>query len=107
MKIKILIIIGAVVIGMSVLTVPAEEIPRIYNVSNEDIIIQEQNSEEPILIAPYPNNESLENESEISLISEAETKNSDIIENSNTPIILILGVVGLLIILLLVVNRKK
>lgn len=106
-KILIIMIIGAAVIGMSIITVPAEEINRINEVSNEDILIEEENSEEPVLISPNPNSEPLEEESEISLISEAESKNSDILKNSNTPIILILGIVGFLIILLLVINRKK
>lgn len=137
MKIKslIIIVIGAAVIGMSTMAATADEIERINEVPTEEILIEEQNSEEPILIAPNPDIEPLvdevsENEeivplvdrgepvpydatnedgSDISLISPAESdsKNSNDVKNSNTPVILILGTVGLLVILLLVINRKK
>jgi len=64
MKIKslIILIIGAVVIGMSTMTVTAEEITRVDEVPIEDVLIEEQNPEKPVLIAPNPNNEPLEDE---------------------------------------------
>jgi hypothetical protein len=131
----IIMIIGAVVIGMSTMAATAEEINRVNEVPTEDISIEEQNSEEPILIAPSTDNEPLVDEvsndeeiiplvdrgepvptdatdddgSEMSLISPAESdsKNSNDVKNSNIPVILILGTVGLLVVLLLVINRKK
>jgi len=134
MKIKSLIIlsIGAIVIGMSAITVSAEEINSIKDVPNEENLIEEQESEEPMLIEPSPYIEPFEEESceeeiipltdrgipdssdtpvedgsEISLISQAESKNNEYMTNSDTPVILIIGTVGVLVILLLVINRKK
>ncbi len=135
MKIKNLIIlsIGAVVIGISAITVSAEEINRTNDVAIEVNLIEEQGSEEPMLIEPSPYIEPFDEEiiseeeiipltdrgipvssdtlvedgSEISLISQAESKNIEYITNSDTPIFLIIGTVGVLVILLLVINRKK
>ena len=135
MKIKslIILIIGAVVIVMSAMTVSAEELNRTNEVPNGDISVEEYNPEDPILIEPSPYIEPLENEesgeeeiiplidrdepvpfdatgedgSEISLISQLDSKNGKDVKNSNIPVFIIFGVVGLLIILLLVINRKK
>jgi len=135
MKIKsfIIMLVGATVLVISATGVLAEEINRINDVPVEEFPVEEQDTEEPILIAPSPYGELTEDEltdedeviplldrgepdtsevteedgSEIYLISEADSKNSDVIKNSYTPVILILGTVGLLVILLLVINRKK
>ena len=135
MKIKSLIIIllGAVVIGMSTMSVTANEIERTSEIPIEEVIIEQQNSEEPMLIAPGPADESLEDKatsdedilplldrgepvpsdspnddgSEMSLISQLESKDNGNLQNQNIPVIIILGVVGFLVILLLVLNRRK
>ena len=125
--------IGAVVIGMSTMSAVAEESLRENSVPVEDTSFEEQNSEEPVLIAPSPNTEeepnliapapettSADEEQNLiapspdvepsidgSLISGAgaDSKSSGSIKN--LPAILILGVVGLLVVLLLVINKKK
>ena len=135
MKIKsiIILIVGAVVIGVLTMGATAEELTRENELPTEDISTQEYNPEEPVLIAPSPDSEPLldevseegeiiplmdrdlpvpsgvteEDGSEMSLISGLDTKNSDKLKNSNTPVIIILGVVGLLVILLLVINKRK
>ena len=120
-KCSILLLIGAVVIGMSAVTASAEEepIPDVeieHDASNGerglDIVDEEDNPDDALIIAPNPDDDQLiiapapDSDSKETAVLASATENDEV-ATVGLPVLGVIGIIASLAIAAVVINKRK